>query len=398
MAMTPFRWVSALLAASLIIAVMLLRDSSPRSEPLGTERKLDLIHNATSKQAGALGGRLRLASLLDSTRVAIGHSKDASPIRVFRDGGIPAEARAPLDSLAWRAVSAVRDSGQFGIDIVFLYDTLSSFHDVGVRRSGVTMDYVLPQRTGDRCTVIVRLGNDAAIRKQISGIYRTEAAAEQLLGPCAYYRAFGKPGQYVDAWLRNRGWAFAHDGSWSRPGLGEYVIFDYFGRPIDVRDWYVWEMQVAGARCAQGETDGCEHALLDRLRGDGLSYWYPMKPLEIWDGNVLYKPYRPLGQRGSSSETVFGRREPYLLADMVRSMGRARFAAFWTSNEPVPAAFEKAAGEPLGLWTSRWVAAQYGAVSGRGPGMTAWTGAISVLLLVLTIFIALRVSAHRQFA
>lgn len=45
-----------------------------------------------------------------------------------------------------------------------------------------------------------------------------------------------------------------------------------------------------------------------------------------WTSNVLHTPYRPLGERGISSETVFGRREPFLLADMVRSMGRARAA------------------------------------------------------------------------
>lgn len=398
MAMTPFRWVSTLIVASFVIAVALLRDPSARREPLGVGRKMDLVDYVTSKQAVALGGRLRLASLLDSTRVTIGRSKDASPIRVFRDGAIPAEARAPLDSLASRAVGTVRDSGRFGIDIVFLYDTLTSFHDVGVRRSGVKTDYVLPRRTGERCAVIVRLGNDPAIRAQVTGIYRTEAAADQLLGPCAYYRAFGQPGQYVDAWLRNRGWSFAHDGSWSRTGSGEYVVFDYYGRPMEVSDWYLWEMPIAGARCAQGETDACEHALLDRLRGDGPNSWNAMNPLEVWDGNILYQPYRSLGRRGFSYETVFGGREPFLLADMVRSIGRARFATFWTSNEPVPAAFEKAAGEPLGRWTSQWMIASYGRVVARGPGVSAWTGAISLLIVVLAVFIAVRVSAHRQYA
>jgi hypothetical protein len=157
-------------------------------------------------------------------------------------------------------------------------------------------------------------------------------------------------------------------------------------------------MGLAGAHCALGEADACEHALLDRLRGDGESSWYGMKPLQIWDGNVLYAPYRPLGQRAAYNEAVLGRREPFLLADMVRSLGRARFAAFWTSNEPVPGAFEKAAGEPIGRWTSRWVVAQYGAVTGRGPDVTAWTVAVSILLFALAIFIALRVSAHRQYA
>ena len=399
MAVTPFRWVAAAIAGCLIISVGILgRGTQPGSGDV-IDQNLQVRDAMYRVQARAFGGRLRLASLLDSTRLVIARSSNASPIRVFRDSGIPAEARVPLDSLASRAVRAVRDSGRMGIDIVFLYDTVTTVRGVAVRRFGPYTDYVLPSRADDRCTVLVHVGNDPTIRVQLARIIRSEEAAEQLLGPCAYYRAFGMPGRLVDVWLRDRGWAFAHDGSWLRPaptidltpnrgpgfGTGQGVSF-------------LWEMRIDGARCGLGETDSCTRALIDRPPSEG-STWYGYTPPTFWNYNVLYQSYSALGRgRDAYYRRVLGRREPFLLADMVRILGRERFARFWTSNESVPAAFERAAGEPIGRWTSRWVVDQYGSTAGRGPGVSAWTGAISALLCALAIFVAVRVSAHRQYA
>ena len=51
-----------------------------------------------------------------------------------------------------------------------------------------------------------------------------------------------------------------------------------------------------------------------------------------------------------------------------------------------------------GGWTALWIVDQYGAVPPRGAGVNAWGGVMSLLFIVLSLGIALRVSAKRQFA
>ena len=364
MAITPFRWIAGLIAACLIVAVTLLSGSVPRrfGEAEGLGRRLDLTEHTYNKRAGALAGRLHLASLVDSAHAVIAKSKDASPIRVFRNAGVPAEARTALDSLAVRASRAVRDSGQMGIDIVFLYDTIATLRGAPVHPNGVVTDYVLPRRADDRCPVIARFGNDPTPQLLVARVFRAAVAAEQLLGPCAYYRAFGVPGREVDVWLRNRGWNFARDGSWSQQGPARYLDPERFGRSFDVGEAWLWEMEPDGAHCALGESDACERSLIDRLRGDGNTFWGGLQPLVLWNGNILYQAYPPLGRREWYYRRVLGRREPFLLADMVRTLGRARFARFWTSDpclRVVPivyiCAWHASALPPLRLISSRMI-------------------------------------------
>ena len=136
--------------------------------------------------------------------------------------------------------------------------------------------------------------------------------------------------------------------------------------------------------------DACEHAVRTRPHRGG--------PV-VWNGNILYNSYPALGNgRYYESYRPFGHREATLLADMVRTLGRERFARFWTSVEPVPVAFQQAAGEPLGGWTARWIADQYGPLPPRGAGVNASGGVMSLVFIGLALAIALRVSARRQFA
>ena len=122
-----------------------------------------------------------------------------------------------------------------------------------------------------------------------------------------------------------------------------------------------------------------------------------MSPWARWNGNILYEAYPELAYGNFWYHRPFGRRESFLLAEMVRSLGRERFAHFWTSNETVPVAFEQTAGEPLEQWTSRWAASQYGQVPPRGPGMTSWAWLMSGALIIIALLITARASGRRQF-
>ena len=236
-------------------------------------------------------------------------------------------------------------------------------------------------------------------RHMPAAIWRGEAGAQRVAGPCAFYRAFGMPGPQVDAWLRTRGWSFAGAGSWTeaaRPiDLAAYENWQYhspfemvLGRKTSLPHFGV--LGVDAVQCVAAQLDACAHAMLERIRQGG--------PLVI-DGNVLLHPYPSFDwETWGTRNRAFGGRELALLADMVRTVGRERFARFWTSQSPVPTAFEQATGEPLNQWTRRWAVAQYGPLPGVGAGVSPTAGAMSLVLIVLAMLLTLRAGTRRQFA
>lgn len=400
MALTPLRWIAALIAGCLIAGVALLREDQPLRWDRGVERQLVNRTDRLGGHATNAAERLRLAQFRDSLRPVIAQPTSPLSIRVFRDAALPLEYRADLDSLAWRAVHPVRDAGLIGIDVLFLYDTVKSVRGAPlVKWYGTRADYVLPRTAGDRCVVIVHVPQPLGARRAPALIWRSEAAAERLPGPCAFYRAFGMPGARVDTWLRSRGWSFAGAGSWTESpdsidlktvvGWGYQSAFaDALG--VNTSLPFLAAMGVDGVQCLAAQHDACVHGVLGRRGFSG--------PLLI-DGNVLFHSYATFDwQDWNSRYRAFGLRESSLLADMVRTVGRERFARFWTSSEPVPVAFEKATGEPLDRWTERWAVAQYGHVPGVGAGVSRSAGAMSLLFIVLAMLITLRSGARRQFA
>lgn len=403
MALTPFRWVVALIIACLVAAVVILRTDNRQWRNADDEEVLGRRFNTLASQAAVTVGKLRSEQLIDSTRSVAARSPDKSAIRVFRDAGIPIAARAAFDSLAVRATAGVRSAGAIGIDIVFVYDTLSMLHGTPTYRSGISTSYVLPKSPTDRCTVLTQV----AASQRADGLVATlsiPASVQQLLGPCAFYRAFGMPGHQIDSWLRTRGWTFAGDGSWSQAAPPIQMQAPFWNRGSTLvalgpagttamlgaqRD----ELTTKGIACSAGDLVACEHSIVDPVVPDRL---------KVMNGNVLYKPYFALGRSRSGVYYYYGLRplgrvEPFILADMVRELGRDKFGRFWTSDEPVPAAFEKAAGEPLGQWTSRWLSDQYGPMLHR-PGVSASAVVVGIVLFALGIFVAAGLSARRQYA
>ena len=116
--------------------------------------------------------------------------------------------------------------------------------------------------------------------------------------------------------------------------------------------------------------------------------------------SILRSPYLPGSARGRKRYygRTLGVRQPFLLADMVRTLGKDRFARFWASSQTPAAAFQAAAGEPVTDWASRWIAAQYGESPSAGPGLTFWAATLSALLIITGVGVALRLSEAREFA
>ena len=399
MALTPFRWIAALIAGALISAVVIFRDNTPRRTEHSVERDLSRTADVHAQHATGTAAKLRLAQLMDSLHVGATPDANTPAVRVLIDPGIPATSRAALDSLGWRAVRIVGDSAHVGVDIVYVLDTLSKVRDVPVPRYRTSVDYVLPRRRGERCTAIAHMGQGAMSRRQLTRALQSQSFATQLIGPCAYYAAFGMPGARVDDWFVLRGFAFVGNGSWRQttqpldlsagayyPDVAPWRIMPAGGTSLP----YLFELSTGGVRCSTGDLDACAHAVLTRSRAPG----------RLWNGNVLYQAYPELSAEGGYWYEVrpFGHRESTLLAAMVRSLGRERFARFWTSNETVSKAFEDAAGEPLDQWASHWLAMQYGPVPPRGAGVAASGWLLSGVLIISALLLAARVSRNRQFA
>lgn len=396
MALTPFRWIAALVASCLLVAVIVLRAGTPPRREVDFDTELTHRMGFHGRHAANAAARLRLAQLMDSTGVTRKPPANVPAVRVLHDAAFSAEARLALDSVGWRAVSGVRDTGVVGMDVMFLLDTVKRVRGAEMRSFwGTHVNYVLPRSTDDRCTAIAHVEGGYATPYSIAVALPTESSLGRLTGPCAYFRAFGMPGPRIDEWLRVRGWTFAGDGSWERAeeavDLGkrswDYSSFEaQLGRKTSLP--LLREMHLDAVRCAASSMDGCLPALMARR--------YRGRPT-MMDGHVLFQAYSTLGRDQYRRFPALGRREPFLLADMVRTLGRERFARFWTSGDAVPVAFEKAAGEPLEQWTSRWIVAQYGPVPPRGAGLNVRGGWMSIVLVLLALGTALGVNARRQF-
>lgn len=397
MALTPLRWVAAVVAGCLMSGVVLLNKDRPSQPVSSVEQRLARRAERLAGHATNTADRLHLVQLLDSVKAVVAQPTSPLSLRVFHDAALPAEYAAVLDSAGWRALAPVRDSGHVGVDIVFLYDTVKTVRGSTVRRwYGSRSEYVLPRNISERCRVIVHVPAFAQSMRSPLPAWRSAEAPERIAGPCLYYRAFGMPGPQVDAWLRMRGWSLAEGGSWSQGSSQAHFGDDQrwqnimplqaiLGMKTSVP--FLYGMSINGVRCVAARVDACDRALLEKDR---------FGPV-LLDGTLLSQPFRSWYRDGWSTRGL-GWREWMLLADMVRTVGRDRFGRFWTSNQAVPAAFESATGEPVGEWTTRWAVWQYGALAGMGPGLSRTGGAMSVLLILLALLITLRAGARRQFA
>lgn len=397
MALTPFRWIAAAVVGCLMVGVVLMRADKPYMRDGGAEQQLARRAERLAGHATTTADRLLLVHLNDSLNAVVPPPGNPLSVRVLHDAALPAEYVTVLDSAGWRALAPVRDSGLVGIDVVFLFDTVTKLRGATVRRSwSPRSDYVLPRSASERCRVIIHVPAPTEFRRRALAEWRSAAAAERIGGPCLYYRAFGMPGTQVDTWLRTRGWSFAEGGSWNQASTQVNLAREQrwlFNTPAQVILGantslpFLYGMSLDGVRCVAARFDACDRGLVERSR---------FGP-RLVNGNMLNHQYLSWDSEGWNNRGL-GRREWMLLAGMVRTLGRDRFGRFWTSNLPVPAAFESASGEPVGAWTSRWAVAEYGKLPGIGPGVSRTGGTMSLMFIVLAVLVTLRAGARRQIA
>jgi hypothetical protein len=405
MALTPLRWIGMAIVGCLLMLVLVLELVSPAAErrverfspvvnaragvlPVDTvEARLAGVTSYWNTQAFLLAGRYRILQILDSAKRVMGASRDTGAVRVFVDRGITPPLRVGIDGTMNRVKAAIAsEPPKAGVDVFFAYDTAR--FERGVARTmiyGVETRYELPSGPGQRCLVYARLGNmnpDALLRD-----LRTQAAADQFLGPCAFYAAFGEPGPHIRDWLMAGAWRFTVDGSWtvetwrsSRSSGRETEIFTSISPVLG------WLRPQSGAvQCVKGNLELCDAAahLFPEVRPGARAVGAATIGLRV--GSPTRWLPSGLGPRGAD-----------FLADAVRTLGRERFQAFWTSPDSLPVAFEKATGQPWGEWINGWMTEKYGTIR-SGPGVSPYTFGTATLIVILSVMITLRFAVQRQY-
>jgi hypothetical protein len=273
---------------------------------------------------------------------------EQGPALLMRADSIPAAARqrvaAALDTV-WRHLGLGETKVTVGVII-----ELSVLRPEAPRTPIVNREtpaYLLPDST-DRSTCIalipagiywtrVILGEVTPGRP--SGVPHLQLWLKSVLGPCAFYAAFGAPGKPVLTWLSRRGFDLALYPDWdAAPGAASASA----GFMVNERrtSWYwdfIYHQSFTAVGCLAGRSSSCRAAVVGRADG-------------VVDASV---------PRFLASSRSWWRRQQLLggeryLADVVREVGRERFLRFWNAAMPVDTALAAALRAPVGEWTGRW--------------------------------------------
>jgi len=380
MALTLKRWLVVALVAFGLVPLVLMGNPDYDVRVRDERQRLQSRANLAEIHASREAERSYLMRLMDSVRRVT--AAPGAPALMI-DRRIDSTRRAALVGIAGEALGTAPKPG---IAVVMLLDTAQ--REAGLQRQrfvgSFSLEYLLPASAGDRCVVVARLagsGNRDLPR---------EALAHRLLGPCAFYQAFGMPGPQVAAWLRSGGWLFAQNGEWTdeRTPLVPPTWFLESGRRYGIRQ----VLTFSGLACLQGRDAACLQAF---AVPDTMLRLKTLLPGVISTARFNASYYDTFDWY--ASDRSLGPSQWTLLSDMVRALGPDKFAAFWRSQSPPAEAFQSAAGESLPDWMRDWMKYEYQA-SDAGGDLGVWTAALAALVIALAVAIAVRAASARQVA
>ena len=334
MRLTIGRWVAAILGCCAFVAVLLLplpKKAAPTTwfgqAPAGMSASVEALAAAAADRNDAIRD-YRVAQGV--ARWKTQHAADIVQI----DPATPARVAEFMRTVVQNEWHRVGSSASASHATVFVYYDTSTFAGIASPNNRRTAEvrrpadvwFALPQITdGERCVVLVRVrATTVAEVKHLS--------ERSVLGPCAYFAAFGKPGTAVRRWLDATNYRAALLPDWDKP------------RAPVVDPSAIYTLDTEASRCLTGDRRGCADAL-------------GMNALTAGSGTV---GGNSLGEGSRGRALVLGEAAPRLLADAAREYGLTRFARFWTSNAPLDSAFAGAAGVSLTEWTGQWLEGTYG--------------------------------------
>ncbi len=357
MALKPRHWLLAMILICGTIAVVFLPPTGGWQQLERGRRHLAFLGGEVVRgheELRALEQRDSLMATLSSTRP----SNSGSYFLV--DDGLPdAEQKLLVGGVSELLPESkgARSTSRYVLAVI-----VDSVETVGPRegrerwRSDIV--YFLPEGTDSRsCLSVLRIGTlDMANFER--GLANYPFARPALLGPCAYYAAFGKPGREVGAWLSRDRYAIAQLPEWT---LGRRVRHVGASQP----SYYYWRVRDYYRRmaCAAG------HRSCDDLIGS----WKALRTTSpIYSGLNSY--------RGNGVNHSLGGQAGYFLSDLLLDIGREKFGRFWSSDLPVEQAFSEAVGKSLDDWTRAWVVRTYPKSRRYGPSLPLGTYVTSLLL------------------
>ncbi len=311
-----------------------------------------------------------------------------SDIALLVDPRLPPAVRTVMLRIVestWQGTAPHRAGISVAVTVVI--DTAPHPRDLPrANRNRIRLAHFLPQATdGATCVALVSLG--AAVARQIAegsaftprtliGSYGMGRGPASVLGPCAFYAAFGRAGSEITRWLEGSNYYLAMDPGWSDAPQPPGVPRQGWRWPT-YWFWLIGDLDMVA--CAAGNRERCGTAA---LRAPTTPPPFAQRLAARWNSTLS-------GVAGSSDRSRWtthplGARAGRYLADMVAEFGPDRFASFWTSDLPVDSAFADATGIPIEDWTMSWARAQIGTPK-IGPVISLASTLIS--LLVAGVFV-----------
>ena len=376
MALTPSRWIAVAALAFVLAPVLIFFDYEPRSYQWTQRDRLQARAGRAERHLRAEAERIRTDSLADSVFRSIPASAGTT-LRVSYDRMLDSVPRRLLTLAANSATRERPAASRVGIDVNFVVDSVQMID--GIQRRGysgaLSVNYVLPRRgSTERCIVLAR------VKPWGLNEFSSEASSDRLLGPCAFYEAYGAPGAAIERWLEQGAWGFAQRASTNRQ-----TTFEGRWKRDEVPLRYM--LGGRGVACAKGAQAACAEALE-----------HPdITGLRVRDRFVMteYNPY--IMTSWSSREWSLGSESTALLADMARDLGADRFTRFWQSDAEPSAAFRSATNSEISEWTHAWVVKTYHEEK-AGPGVSGTAWGWGLALVALSLGVVLRSAERRQMA
>lgn len=358
MRLTERGWRLSLAAiASLVVllALQVIGGSSDEERSLLIEghdyySRLRSIDNAEHREAVLyLGERLTvimdsLAHLVPSRPSAPDRSSDgvrASGVTTIALDTVGRASRTLIESTIAQELSDIPEL-RVPIRVLVMQSLRDRFARLATYEEGrapLARYVLLPSRPGEPCTVLLtaRLADLSVLGAALSTV-------DGLLGPCAYFAAFGLPGRPLRAHLDSAAWYPAAFTRW-RDSLD-------VGEPRR-EPWS--NLTSEGVHCMLRADDICAREwVADAPRS---RYERPSADLSlVAEGEpVLARALPWYNTRG----IAFGVRQRLWLSDLVREVGERRFGEFWRSETPVDSAFLHLVGMHENAWTAQWLARRY---------------------------------------
>ena len=194
------------------------------------------------------------------------------------------------------------------------------------------------------------------------------------LGTCAYFAAFGAPGQEIAHWLTSRHYEVAlYPWTLLVPPRPARTVFDL--DPGNPGFWsFVYRYQPEAVGCMAGRVEACRRAVLSSGTGDLV----PVVSAE----QQWWRPPSP------------ARADRYF-ADLVAAIGPERFGRFWNSELPLDTALATAMRMPVGEWTRRWQATLVPPIR-LGPAAPFSATLLATLLGVAAVVLVMLTATRRQ--